>query len=531
MGRSDMNGRFTILSLLAVMCLSLLASTQANGQRYSGRATAIKTTVGVPLINPLTTAVNDTGELPTAGGDIQLASASTSIAGAALTAGATSSRTRGGALGGIPNASHSEASVANLNFSVLGNTITATAVSTVTDCSCPAGTCTGSTTITGLTLNGTSVTVIPGTVNQTIILSGPLGTQVGTLVINEQIDGTGSKTVNGLHFRVTDSTTGIVTDIIVASSHSDIICVPLATDNFYSGRAYGIGSTVTTTTFGAGTSSVATLVADTGPLPRSGGSIGPVVIAGANIPGVATSGTLTTSTSGGVSGGNRVSDSSARVENLNATVAGFVIAATVLTSQTHCQCSLGGTTSTCTGGSQVTNLVITPPGGGTVTGTVTGAPNEVVELRVGGVLVATLIFNEQIPVSPTTTGSITVNALHIITTTSVPDVSTSQTDTIIASSHSDIECGSITPSASLVSVSGQVVTSSKQPVARARVTLSNGEGEAYSALTNGFGYFAIKELPAGQTYIVSIGARGYRFEPQAISVDDDLSGLVYVMER
>src|SRR5712671_5455349 len=87
---------FTFSSLLAVMALLLLGANQTNAQRYSGRATAIKTTVGVPGVSPLTTTVNDTGELPAGGGSITLAGTSTSIAGAALTAGTSSATTSGG---------------------------------------------------------------------------------------------------------------------------------------------------------------------------------------------------------------------------------------------------------------------------------------------------------------------------------------------------------------------------------------------------------------------------------------------------
>lgn len=512
------------LLFIAAIMLIVVGVGSTYAQRYSGRATAIKTTVGVPLTSPVTTAVNDTGELPAAGGDIQLASASASIAGAALTAGASSSRTRGGNPVGT---SRSETSVANLSFSVLGNTITATAVSTQTDCSCPTQTCTGSTTITGLTLNGSSVTVT-GQANQTILLAGPLGTQVGTLVINEQIDGTGSKTVNGLHVRVTDSTTGIVTDVVIASSHSDIICAPLATDNFYSGRAYGIGSTVTTEDILLGRSSVATLVADTGPLPRSGGSIGPVVVAGANIPGVATSGTLTTSTSGGISGGTRVSDSSANVENLNATVAGFTITARLLTSETHCQCSLSGTTSTCTGGSTIANLNVATPIGATVVVTGAGSPNETRTYSIAGVVVLTIIINEQIPVSPTNTGSITVNALHIITTSSVPGVSTSTTDTIIASSHSDIECGIVGPSAAEASISGRVHNGFGRAIPRASIVVTDLEGRVQTTITSSFGDYRIEGLRVGETYIVEARAKGYDFDPITIALTDDLTGVDFI---
>ncbi len=512
-----------------MMCLSLLVSTQANAQRYSGRATAIKTTVGNPLTNPLTTAINDTGELPSAGGNINLTSNSTVILSGALTAGTSTSRTRGGALGGNPNASHSEASVANLNFSVLGNTITATAVSTVTDCSCPTGTCTGSTTIAGLTLNGSSVTVT-GSANQTIDLRlGGLitGAIVGTLVINEQIDGAGSKTVNGLHIRVTDSITGIATDVVIASSHSDIICNPAAADNFYSGRAYGIGSTVTVNDLILGTtSSVETIVADTGPLPGSGGSIGPVIVAGANIPSVATSGTLTSNTSGGISGGIRRSDSSAEVQNLNVTVAGFVITATVLNSQTVCTCALGGTTSTCSGGAVITNLNILAPALATVVVTGAGSPNETRTYSILGVVVLTIILNEQIPESPTTTGSITVNALHIITSTNVPLISTSTTDTVIASSHSDIVCGTIGPSASTVSVSGQVTNGFGRGLMRAMIVVTDPlNGDVRTTNSNAFGNYQIEGLRAGGFYVIHVRAKGYEFDPISFVLTDDLSGL------
>lgn len=516
---------FTIMIFLAAASITLLTSTQAIAQRYSGRATAIRTTVGIPLVNPITTAINDTGPLAAAGGNIMLASASANIAGAALTAGASSSSTSGGLPAGT---SHSQTSVANLNFTALGNLITATAVSSSTDCSCPAQTCTGSTTITGLMLNGSSVTVT-GAVNQTINLTGPLGA-TGALVINEQINGLGSKTVNAIHVNITDST-GIVVDVVIASSHSDILCVVLPTFSFFSGRAYGIGSIVTTQDIVLGTSSVGTLVDDTGPLPEEGGVIGPVVVAGANIPGVATSGTLTSSTSGGSVGMQRLSDSTASVQNLAATVAGFGITATVLNSQTHCQCSLtgGDTSSTCTGGAVITNLLITTPVNGTITGTVTGAPNETVTLRILGVVVATLIFNEQIPPSPTASGAITVNALHIITSTSAPGVTTT-TDTTIASSHSDIVCGTLIPTAAGVNVSGQVFNSQKRPVARARVTLMSNDGQTYSAITNPFGYFTIVEVPVGQAYLVDIRAKGYTFGTQILTVHDEIAGLVFMLE-
>ncbi|HUR96476.1 MAG TPA: carboxypeptidase-like regulatory domain-containing protein [Pyrinomonadaceae bacterium] len=517
-----------ILILLAAFTVTVFASAPTLAQRYSGRATAIRTTVGVPLTNPVTTAINDTGPLPESGGNITLASNSTTIANAGLTAGASSANTQAGSPVGT---SHSEASVANLNISVLGNTITATSVTTFTNCTCPRESCKGDTTIFGLTVNGAAVTIF-GTANQTIILTGPTGAAVGTLVINEHISSYASETVNGLHLNVTNPVTGIRTDIVLASSHADILCTVFPTHSFFSGRAYGIESMSMTQDLVVGTrSSTTTMVADTGPLPGEGGVIGPVVVVGASIPGLITSGTLTSSTSGGLMGDVRMSDSSSNVQNLSATVAGFTITATVLSSQTHCQCSLVvNTNSSCTGGAVITNLLITAPLNGTVTGTVTGAPNETVTLRVAGVAVATLIFNEQTPLSPTTSGAITVNALHITTSTTVPGVSTTQTDTTIASSHSDIECGTLMTSAAGVDISGRVMNSQNRPVSKARITLSSPSGETYSAITNGFGYFTITDVDSGHTYVVDISAKGYTFAAQTMAVRDEVTGVVFVLD-
>ncbi|MFN2412038.1 MAG: hypothetical protein ABR535_03150, partial [Pyrinomonadaceae bacterium] len=100
----------TIVAVLSVLFCTAVAATEVRAQRYSGRATAIRTVISVPVTGPITTAINDTGELPADGGSITLASASASIAGAALTAGASSSTTSGGSPAGT---SHSQTSVAN----------------------------------------------------------------------------------------------------------------------------------------------------------------------------------------------------------------------------------------------------------------------------------------------------------------------------------------------------------------------------------------------------------------------------------
>lgn len=506
----------TFFILLA--SVTLLAVTRSDAQSYSGRATAIRTTVSGPLINTVTTTVADTGELASGGGTVTVGSVSTNILSGTLTAGTSSSSTSGG--GGT---SQSTTTVNNLNLTLLGNIIMADAVTTNTQCSCSGGTpsCTGSTTLTNLRLNGGLVT-ITGSANQTIILNGPLGTQVGTLVINEQIDSFGSKTVNALHVNVTDSVTGVTTDVVIASSHSDILCTTFPVGNLFSGRATGVSSAVDI----PNVSTVTTLVADTGPLPSSGGSIGPVTVANSSLPGLLTTGTLTSSTSGSLDS----SQSSSSVQDLNATIpttlGSILVTATVLTSQTQCTCASAGN-STCTGSSQILGLAINAPVGVTVTGTINSSPNNTITFSIGGVVVATIITNEQIPVSPTSTGSITVNALHIMTSDAILN---STTDTVIASSHSDISCGTFTPTAAGVSISGRVVGPAGQPVSRAIVRIIDTTEFVRTSMTNGFGYYHLSEVPAGGSYVMTVSHKLYSFAPRVVNVLDDLANVDFYAE-
>ena len=46
-----------------------------------------------------------------------------------------------------------------------------------------------------------------------------------------------------------------------------------------------------------------------------------------------------------------------------------------------------------------------------------------------------------------------------------------------------------------------------------------------------FGNFAIPEVPAGSTYVLSIAAKGYTFTPQTLMVNDDLAKLDLVLDQ
>ena len=150
-----------------------------------------------------------------------------------------------------------------------------------------------------------------------------------------------------------------------------------------------------------------------GPLPSSGGAMEDKLLT-ASVPGLLTATVLHATT---VGQGN-FSRSEASVADVNLTVAGNTIGASLLMARAVAECSEGK--AVLAGRSHIAQLVIN---GQTIT--VSGAPNQTVNLPVGKV-----IINEQ----STTANSITVNALHVI----IPGVA----DVTISSAHADITCGS-----------------------------------------------------------------------------------------
>ncbi len=233
----------------------------------------------------------------------------------------------------------------------------------------------------------------------------------------------------------------------------------------FSGQAVGTQSETRVqvgTAPATATAVLAARLADTGPLPPQGGSRQAAVLtATANVAlgtgaltGTLNTGILATSTSGG----NDMSQSQARVANLNLSVGGILgnntITGDAITTDTNCTCSLSDV-ATCSGTTNVKNLNITLSDG-TVIATLNGnvAPNTMFSARVVttdalGVTTTTtttIIVNEQIRTvdSDPTTDNITVNGLRVIVTSSVTGAfgitTTTTSDTIIAQAHSDINC-------------------------------------------------------------------------------------------
>ena len=81
------------------------------------------------------------------------------------------------------------------------------------------------------------------------------------------------------------------------------------------------------------------------------------------------------------------------------------------------------------------------------------------------------------------------------------------------------------PSAAGASIGGRVISSNGRGINRATVTLTDADGSTRQAVTSAFGYYRFEDVAAGQTYIVSVEAKRYRFVQSSrtvsLNADDD----------
>jgi subtilisin-like proprotein convertase family protein len=82
------------------------------------------------------------------------------------------------------------------------------------------------------------------------------------------------------------------------------------------------------------------------------------------------------------------------------------------------------------------------------------------------------------------------------------------------------------PTAANANITGKVVTPSGRGISRATVKLTaTSNSQVYRAATNIFGNFRLNEIPVGETYILSVEHKSYRFENRTFTLQEDLEGL------
>jgi len=201
-----MKNHHIFVFLVLLFCAVFLPGA-ALANSFSGQATVVQATVLGQTIPPLA----DTGPLPPEGGSQEATLVDADV-------GFLSAQVLHATAVAMGDASRSEASVASVNLTVAGNTITANFLMARAAAFCDQGkaSASGSSELAQLVINGQPITITGGP--QTIPL--PLGGQVN---INEQSQNVqGNKadiTVNVLHVMIPG-----LADVIIASAHADITC-------------------------------------------------------------------------------------------------------------------------------------------------------------------------------------------------------------------------------------------------------------------------------------------------------------------
>lgn len=75
------------------------------------------------------------------------------------------------------------------------------------------------------------------------------------------------------------------------------------------------------------------------------------------------------------------------------------------------------------------------------------------------------------------------------------------------------------------SISGRVTATDSKGLNGAIVTITGADGQSVSVRTNNFGVFTANGFPIGQTYIISVRAKGYTFAPQTLNLLHDEENL------
>lgn len=94
----------------------------------------------------------------------------------------------------------------------------------------------------------------------------------------------------------------------------------------------------------------------------------------------------------------------------------------------------------------------------------------------------------------------------------------------------NVTVNDIPTTAAGASVNGRVVNSEGRAISNVKVGMLDPSGRTWYALTNPFGYFNFENVPAGETYVFAVKAKGYQPASVAREVTEDVSDLVITLQ-
>ncbi|HEX8194766.1 MAG TPA: carboxypeptidase regulatory-like domain-containing protein [Pyrinomonadaceae bacterium] len=129
----------------------------------------------------------------------------------------------------------------------------------------------------------------------------------------------------------------------------------------------------------------------------------------------------------------------------------------------------------------------------------------------GTVSCTAAIFASQAEAQFTLTVNVSRGAAVGTQYTNIATVSTVTFDVNDENNSSTTTTTVIAPSAASVTVSGRVLMSNGRGIRNALVKLVDEQGHFRLAMTSTFGYFRFVDIPAGQTYTISVSGKKYSF--------------------
>ena len=84
------------------------------------------------------------------------------------------------------------------------------------------------------------------------------------------------------------------------------------------------------------------------------------------------------------------------------------------------------------------------------------------------------------------------------------------------------------PSAASVTIQGRILTAEGRGIGRGRVTIIGPNGQSRTVLSGSFGYYRFDNVESGQSYVITVAKKGFAFDSQAVTINDNLSGLDFI---
>ena len=84
--------------------------------------------------------------------------------------------------------------------------------------------------------------------------------------------------------------------------------------------------------------------------------------------------------------------------------------------------------------------------------------------------------------------------------------------------------------AASVTVGGRVLTPSGRGLRNAQVTVTQADGSTRTLLTGINGTYSFADLTVPQTVVLSVRSKSYRFTPQVVTLDSDLTGIDFIAD-